>query len=147
MCIRDRASFGQPVRVAATIATGDDAHHNDTSSRPALAVNDGGDVMVLYPSRSEGVWTFYATLIEGGAATTVQRMGESVDSWAPPGDYGGRWYGGDSAGALSYDNARQRFVAVFSDRRNQRTPVLYAATHGGIDVELSEMLFLPAVRR
>jgi len=25
--------------------------------------------------------------------------------------------------------------------------VLYAATHGGIDVELGESLFLPAVRR
>ena len=47
----------------------------------------------------------------------------------------------------SYDSARQRFVALFPDRRNQRTPVLYAATHGGIDVELSETLFLPAVRR
>ncbi len=127
------ASFGQPVRVAATIATGDDAHHNDTSSRPALAVSDSGDVMVLYPSRSEGVWAFYATLIEGGAATTVQRMGESADSWAPPGDYGGRWYGGDSAGALSYDNARQRFVAVFpiaatSARRCSMRPPTAAST-------------------
>lgn len=142
------ASFSQPVRVAATIAAGDDAHHNDTSSRPTLAVNDdGGEVMVLYPSRTEGVWTFQATLIEAGAPSTVQRMGASIDSWAPPGEYGGRWYGGDSAGALSYDNARQRYVAVFPDRRNQRTPVLYAATYGGIDVVLGETLFLPAVRR
>lgn len=141
-------SFGRPVRVAATIATGDDAHHNDTSSRPALAVNDnGGEVMVLYPGRTEGVWTFYATLIEGGAATAVQRMGESIDSWAPPGEYGGRWYGGDSAGALSYDSARQRFIALFPDRRNQRTPVIYAATYGGVDVDLSNYLYLPAVRR
>lgn len=142
------ASFARPVRVAATIATGDDAHHNDTSSQPALAVNDnGGEVMVLYPSRTEGVWTFNAALIESGAPTTIQRLGESIDSWAPAGEYGGRWYGGDSGGTLSYDSARQRFVAIFPDRRNQRTPVLYAATYGGIDVELGESLFLPAVRR
>lgn len=143
----DGASFSTPLRVATTIAAEDDAHHNDTSSQPTLAVGDRDAVMVLYPARTEGQWTFYATQIESGAVTASQRLGTATESWAPPDDYDGRWYGGDSAGALSYDSVRQRFVAIFPDRRNQRTPVLYAATYAGVDVELRETLFLPAVRR
>ncbi len=141
------ASFSDPIRVAATIAAEDDVHHNDTSSRPALAAGDGGAVMVLYPARTEGQWTFYATLIESGAVSTSQRLGAAAESWAPPDTYSGRWYGGDSGGALTYESTRQRFVAIFPDRRNQRTPVLYTAIYAGVDVELSETLFLPAIRR
>ena len=141
------AAFGAPVRVGATIAPADEEHHNDTSSRPALTAGADGEAMVLYPSRVEGRWTFYAAHLQDGAVTIFQRLGETGTDWAPPAEYDGRWYEGDSAGAVSYDAVRQRFVALFPDRRNQQSPTLYAATHGGIEIDLSQWLFLPTVRR
>lgn len=141
------ASFGAPVRVGLTIAPADEDYHNNTDSRPALATGADGEVLVLYPSRVEGSWSFYAALLQNGAVIMQQRLGEATTAWTPPGDYGGRWYEGDSAGAVGYDAVRQRFVAVFPDRRNGQAPTLYFATYGGVDIELSDWLFLPAVRR
>lgn len=141
------ATFGAPVRVGLTIAREDEAHHNDTASRPALATGADGEVMVLYPSRVEGRWTFYAALLQNATVTMIQRIGDPGADWAPAAAYDGRWYGGDSGGAVSYDAVRQRFVVLFPDRRNQRAPTLYAATYGGIDIELLPRLYLPAVRR
>ncbi len=140
-------TFGPPVRVGLTIGREDEAHHNDAASRPALATGADGEVMVLYPSRVEGRWTFYAALLQNGVMTMIQRIGDPGADWAPAGEYDGRWYDGDSRGAVSYDAVRQRFVVLFPDRRNQRAPTLYAATYGGIDIELSQWLYLPAVRR
>ena len=135
------------MRVGPTIAQGDEAHHNDTASRPALAVGAGGEAMVLYPSRVEGAWTFYAAQVQDGIVTIFQRLGTAETDWAPPGEYDTRWYEGDSAGAASYDAVRQRFIVLFPDRRNPQAPTLYAATYGGIDIDLSQRLFLPTVRR
>jgi hypothetical protein len=141
------ATFGAPVRVGQTIAPTDEEHHNNTNSRPALAAGANGEVMVLYPGRMAGSWTFYAARLQNGAVTTQQQLGEPATNWTPPDEYGGRWYEGDSAGAVSYDAVRQRFVAAFPDRRNGQAPTLYFATYGGIDIELSDWLYLPTVRR
>jgi hypothetical protein len=103
--------------------------------------------MVLYPSRREGSWTFYAALLQRDGSVQRDRLGEMTTNWTPPGEFDGRWYEGDSAGAITYDAVRQRFVAAFPDRRNGETPSLYAATFGGIDIALTEQLYLPAVRR
>ena len=141
------ATFSAPVHVGQTIAATDEDHHNNTDSRPALAIGADGEVMVLYPSRVTGSWTFYAALLQNGGMVTQQQIGEAATAWTPPGEYDGRWYEGDSAGAISYDAVRQRFVVAFPDRRNAQTPTLYYATYGGIDIELSNWLYLPAVRR
>ena len=143
--INGGATFGQPLRVGQTIAPEDEEHHNDTASRPALALGADGEVMVIYPGRSEGVWTFYATLIRNNVVAASQRIGELATNWTPAGEYGGNWYEGDSAGAIGYDAIRQRYVAVFPDRRNERAPTLYAATYGGSDI--LPRLYLPAVTR
>ena len=139
------ASFSAPVRVGLTIAREDEEHHNNTASWPALAVGADGGVMVLYPSRVEGAWTFYAAQLQHGAVTAIDRLGAAGTGWAPPGEYAGRWYDGDSAGASAYDAVRQRFIAIFPERGSGLAPALYAATYGGIDIELSERLYLPAV--
>lgn len=141
------ATFSAPVRVGQTIAPTDEDHHNNTDSRPALATGANGEVMVLYPGRVAGNWTFYAALLQNGSVTMQQQLGEAATGWTPPGEYGGRWYEGDSAGAVSYDAVRQRFVVAFPDRRNGQAPTVYFATYGGIDIELSDWLYLPAVRR
>lgn len=140
-------TFSAPVRVGQTIASTDEEHHNNIDSRPALATGAAGEVMVLYPGRVEGSWTFYAALLRDGALVQHDRLGELTTNWTPPGEFDGRWYEGDSAGAVSYDAVRQRFVAVFPDRRNGQAPTLYAATFGGIDIDLAEQLYLPTVRR
>jgi hypothetical protein len=143
----DGATFGAPVRVGQTIAPEDEDYHNDTSSRPALALGADGEVMVLYPSRVEGSWAFYAAQLQQGVVMLHQRLGGADVDWAPPGEYDGRWYEGDSAAAVSYDAVRQRFVAVFPDRHSQQAPMLYAATYGGVEIDLSQRVFLPAVGR
>jgi hypothetical protein len=112
-----------------------------------LATGANGEVMVLYPGRVAGNWTFYAALLQNGSVTMQQQLGEATTGWTPPGEYGGRWYEGDSAGAVSYDAVRQRFVVAFPDRRNGQAPTVYFATYGGIDIELSDWLYLPTVRR
>lgn len=142
------ATFSPPVAVGLTIAPEDEDHHNDGSSRPTLAVgNDGadGEAMVLYPSRIDRSWTFYAALLKNGSAQAPQRIGDPATNWTPPGDFDGNWYEGDSAGAVAFDASRQRFLVLFPDRRNLRTPTLYTATYGGID--LFQKLYLPAVTR
>ena len=141
------ATFGAPVRVGQTIAPADEEHHNNTDSRPALATGANGEVMVLYPSRADGSWSFYAARLQNGAVTMQQQLGTAATAWTPPGEYDSRWYDGDSAGAVSYDAVRQRFVVAFPDRRNGQAPTVYFATYGGIDIELSDWLYLPAVRR
>ena len=106
-------------------------------SRAIVALNRrfaGQDVPGVVAERDDAKWLVRVDL--GEDPETSEKI---LSPWLAPRS--------DSAGALSYDSARQRFVAVFPDRRNQRTPVLYAATYGGIDVELGETLFLPAVRR
>jgi hypothetical protein len=103
--------------------------------------------MVLYPARVEGNWTFYAALLQDGNRVQQARLGEMTTNWTPPGEFDGRWYEGDSAGAVSYDAVRQRFVAAFPDRRNDQAPTLYTATFGGVDIVITEQLYLPAVRR
>ncbi len=140
-------TFSAPLRVGQTIAPTDEEHHNDTDSRPVLATGAAGEVMVLYPGRGEGSWTFYAGLLRDGVLVQHDRLGELTTNWTPPGEFDGRWYEGDSAGALSYDTVRQRFVAAFPDRRNEQAPGLYAATFGGLDIDLTEQLYLPTVRR
>jgi hypothetical protein len=124
-------SFTAPLRVGLTVAQDDEDFHNNTASRPALALADNGAVMVLYPARVEGSWTFYTAQIEEGGVTASARIGELNSGWVIPDTYAERWYDGDSAGAVSYDAQRDRFIAIFPDRRNGRTPTLYTAIFGG----------------
>lgn len=140
-------TFSAPLRVGQTIAPADEDHHNNTDSRPTLAPGANGDVMVLYPARVEGSWTFYAALLQDGNRVQQARLGEMTTNWTPPGEFDGRWYEGDSAGAVSYDAVLQCFVAAFPDRRNDQAPTLYAATFGGVDIVITEQLYLPTVRR
>ncbi|HHW85156.1 MAG TPA: hypothetical protein GX400_02975 [Chloroflexi bacterium] len=140
-------TFSAPVRVGQTIASTDEEYHNNTDSRPALAVGANDDVMVLYPGRQEGSWTFYAALLQNGDVVHQERLGALTTNWTPPGEFDGRWYEGDSAGAVAYDAVRQRFIAAFPDRRNGEAPTLYTATFGGIDIAFTEQLYLPIVRR
>jgi hypothetical protein len=138
-------TFSEPLRVGLTIAQDDEEHHNNTVSRPTLAIGPDNEVMALYPSRVEGSWTFYAALIRNGAVITVQRLGEPTTNWAAEGDYNGEWYEGDSAGAIAYDALLQRYVAVFPTRSNGRSPTLVAATTEGVPIDLSQMVYLPVV--
>lgn len=141
------ASFSAPVQVGLTIAQDDEEHHNNTVSRPTLAVGPANEVMVFYPSRIEGSWTFYAALVRDGAVTTAQRLGGPTTNWAIEGDHDGEWYEGDSAGAIAYDWLHQRYVAVFPTRSNGRSPTLVATTTEGVPIDLSQMVYLPVVGR
>lgn len=141
------ATFSAAVRVGLTVAPDDEEYHNNTDSRPALAPGAPGEVMVVYPSRIEGRWRFYGTRLVNGVVIETQRLGDLTGDWTPAGEYGGRWYSGDSPAAVSYDAARQRFVTAFVDRRSVGGPSIFAATHGGVDLVLSQWLYLPAVRK
>lgn len=141
------ATFSEPLRVGLTIAQDDEAYHNNTASRPTLAIGPDNEVMVLYPARIEGSWNFYAALIRNGAVVTAQRLGEPTTNWAAEGNYEGQWYEGDSAGAIVYDALQQRYIAVFPTRSNGRSPALVAAMTEGIPLDLSQKIYLPAVRK
>lgn len=140
-------TFSQPVRVGLTVAPEDEEHHNQVVSLPALATGPGGTAQLLYPSRSEGAWSFYVAQMENGTVAAVQRLGEPTASWAPAGTFNGRYFGSDSAGAIAYDGLLDRYIAVFPDSRNQRTPVLYATHTGDGEVTLPHWIYLPAVLR
>lgn len=141
------ASFSQPLHVGLTIAPDDEEHHNNTASKPTLAIGSDNDVMVLYPSRVEGSWNFYAALIHNNAVTSIQRLGEPTTNWAAEGNYDDEWYEGDSAGAIVYDSLQQRYVAVFPTRSNGRSPTLVATMTESVPIDLSQTLYLPVVRR
>jgi hypothetical protein len=143
----DGASFSPPLRVGLTIAPDDEEHLNSTASRPTLALGADGEVMVLYPARVEGSWTFYAAAIRNGAVTAVQRIGDPTTNWAAEGEYNGSWYEGDSAGTLTYDALHQRYSAIFPSWSNQRSPTLMTVHTAGVAPELTEKLYLPAMRR
>ncbi|MFN3979978.1 MAG: hypothetical protein ACK4SA_06310 [Caldilinea sp.] len=143
----DGATFSAPLRVGLTVAQDDEEHHNNTVSRPTLAVGPDNELMALYPSRVEGSWNFYVALIGNGALVTVQRLGEATTNWAAEGDYDGQWYEGDSAGAVVYDALQQRYIAVFPTRSNGRSPTLVAAMTEGVPIDLSQRVYLPSVRR
>lgn len=140
-------TFSEPLRVGLTIAQADEEYHNNTASKPTLAIGPDSEVMVLYPSRVEGSWNFYAALIRNGAVVTAQRVGEPTTNWAAEGDYEGRWYEGDSAGAIVYDTLVQRYIAVFPTRSNGRSPTLVAVMTEGVPFDLSQKIYLPAVRK
>ena len=139
------ATFSQPVGVGLTVAPEDEEHHNQVASLPTLATGPGGTAQVLYPSRSEGVWSFYVAQIENGTVAAVQRLGEPTASWTPAGPFNGRYFGSDSAGAIAYNGLLDRYIAVFPDSRNQRTPVLYATHTGDSKVTLPHGIYLPTV--
>ncbi|MFM7173385.1 MAG: hypothetical protein ACKO4U_10175, partial [Caldilinea sp.] len=77
----------------------------------------------------------------------LQRLGEPTASGAPAGTFNGHYFGSDSAGAIAYDGLLDRYIAVFPDSRNQRTPVLYATHTGDGEVTLPHWIYLPAVLR
>jgi hypothetical protein len=78
---------------------------------------------------------------------TAQQLGEPTTNWAAEGDYEGRWYEGDSAGAIVYDALQQRYIAVFPTRSNGRSPTLVAVMTEGVSLDLSQKIYLPAVRK
>jgi hypothetical protein len=147
MSDNDGATFSAPVPVGLTIAQDDEEHHNNTVSRPTLAIGPDNEVMVFYPARVEGSWTFYAALVRDGAVTTAQRLGGPTTNWTVEGDYDGEWYEGDSAGAIAYDWLLQRYIAVFPTRSNGRSPTLVVTTTEGAPIDFSQMVYLPMVGR
>jgi hypothetical protein len=141
------ATWSAPLRVAQTIAPNDEANHNDTSSRPALAIGPTNEVMVIYPTRAGGAWTFNAALIANGAVASNAQLGDGANAWAKPGQYFGDWYGGDSVGAIAFDPIYQRYVVAFPDRRNGRSPRIYAATYGDSSIVLNRRVMLSLIRK
>lgn len=141
------ATWSEPLRVGLTIAQNDAAHSNDTSSRPALAIGNGGEVMVLYPTRESGAWAFKAALIANNAVIHSQTFGAQTDTWAKPGTYFGTWYIGDSSGSVAFDPLFQRYVVAFPDRRNGRSPRIYTATYSDASVALNHRVMIPLVRK
>ncbi len=141
------ATWSTPLRVGLTVAQNDSAYHNDTSSRPALAIGANGEVMVLYPSRISGVYSFYAARIKDGTVVETTALGDNSTSWARPDLYLGQWYEGDSAGAVAFDPLGQRYIVAFPDRRNGRSPRIYTATYGDATAVLTPRVMLPMVRR
>ncbi|MCS6849427.1 MAG: hypothetical protein RMN52_17135 [Anaerolineae bacterium] len=140
-------TWSTPLRVGLTVAQNDSAYHNDTSSRPALAVGTNGEVMVLYPSRIGGAYSFYAAIIKDGAVTATTALGDNSTAWARPDMYFGEWYDGDSAGAVAFDPLGQRYIVAFPDRRNGRSPRIYTAIYGDTTVTLTPRMMIPMVRR
>lgn len=138
------ASFSAPLKVAQTIASTDEDNSNDTSSRPALAIGGNNEAMVLFPSRITGKWAFHATLMTNGAPSQPVMVSDSNNNWAKPQQYFGDWSGGDSRGALIYDAAQLRYVAVYPDRSNGRSPRIYSASYGDLTLRRT---FVPVVLR
>lgn len=141
------ATWSAPLRVGLTVAQNDSAYHNDTSSRPALAVGTNGEVMVLYPSRISGAYSFYAARIKDGVVVETTALGDNSTAWARPDTYLGQWYDGDSAGAVAFDPLGQRYIVAFPDRRNGRSPRIYTATYGDATAVLTPRVMIPMVRR
>ncbi|BCX03191.1 MAG: hypothetical protein KatS3mg053_1129 [Candidatus Roseilinea sp.] len=141
------ATWSAPLRVGLTVAQNDSAYHNDTSSRPALAVGANDEVMVLYPSRIGGAYSFYAALIKDGTVVATTALSDNSTAWARPDMYFGQWYDGDSAGAVAFDPLGQRYIVAFPDRRNGRSPRIYTAIYGDTTVTLIPRALIPMVRR
>lgn len=135
------ATWSTPLRLGLTPPIDDD---NDTSSTPALSVASPNEVMVLYPAHSNGSYDFYAALISNNVAAAPVKVSDGNTNWLKPARYHGQWYLGDGRGAVAYDGARLRFVTIFPDRRNQRTPLLYSATYGELTLLRT---YLPLTRR
>jgi len=76
------ATFSAPVKVGLTVAQTDSLHDNDTSSRPTLAAGDNGEVMVLYPSRVNGGYSFFASLVTSGVPAQPVPVGDNATAWA-----------------------------------------------------------------
>ncbi len=141
------ATWSAPLRVGLTVAQDDLDYHNDTSSRPALAIGTDDEVMVLYPSRIGGAYSFYAALIKNGGVTSNTALSDNSTAWVRPGMYFGEWYGGDSAGAVAFDPVGQRYVVAFPDRRNGRSPRIYTATYGDTTITIQPRVMIPVVIR
>jgi hypothetical protein len=139
-------SFGAPVKVGLTIPQDDEAFNNDTSSRPAFAIGNNSELVVLYPRRNGNSFDFYATVLANGVPGQAIRLSTASSNWAYPDQYFGMWYGGDSRGAVIYDAAQLRYVVAYPDRQNGRSPRLYAATYGDNSVSIRKT-YLPLTRR
>lgn len=139
------ASFSQPIRVGHTVPESDETNHNDTSSRPALALGSSGEVMVLYPAISNSSFAFFASMKQGDAFGAPAMVSSSTANWARPGQYFGEWYGGDSRGAVTFDAPNMRYIVAFPDRSNGRSPRIYTAAFGS-NISFRQT-FLPATFR
>ena len=126
------------------MAQNDTVYDNDTSSRPTLAIGGSGEAMVLYPSRANGGYSFFASLVTNGVPSQPVMVSDSSTNWAGWGEYYGEWYDGDSRGAVVYDPTQLRFVIAYPDRRNGRSPRLYSAAYGDINLR---QIFMPLIRR
>jgi hypothetical protein len=139
------ASFSQPIRVGRTVPQNDEANHNDTYSRPALALGNSGEVMVLYPAiLASGSYAFFAALMQNGAFSAPAMVSSSAANWARPDEYFGEWYAGDSRGAVIFDAPRLRYVVAYPDRSNGRSPRILTAAYGDINLKY---IFLPSILR
>jgi hypothetical protein len=140
------ASFTQPVRVGRTVPADDEDNHNDTSSRPSLALGSAGEVMVLYPAITSGRFAFFASLMQNGAWGAPAMVSSSAANWARPGEYFGDWHGGDSRGAVIFDAPRLRYIVAYPDRSNGRSPRIFSAAFGDLNLNLQKT-FLPVTLR
>ena len=93
---------------------------------PATAVGPSGRVMAVYPISDSIANTYLhqAALIENGVVVFTQTLSTGV-GWVTSGIYEGEYYGGDSAGDVTYDPVAGRFIIAVVDRSNGYSPRIF----------------------
>jgi hypothetical protein len=93
---------------------------------PAIAVAPDGKVMAVYPisNTAANIFTHQAALIENGTVVFTQTLSAGA-GWVTSGIYEGEYYGGDSAGGVTYDPVLGRFVIAVVDRSNGYSPRIF----------------------
>ncbi len=133
------ATWSVPLKLAQT-----NVNNADARTKPALAVSSSGRALVTFPSLLVGNGGFVAAMVQNGALVFTHTLAASA-GWAQSGMYEGQWYGGDSAGGVSFDPLSQRFIVAIIDRSNGRAPRIFATTYG--DASFIPRVFAPIVRR
>ena len=117
---------------------------NRTVSRPALAVGNPGEALVIYPAPGVAGFTYYGVTIKAGVPAAPVALTQASTNWIDGGEYAGEFYSGDGRGAVGWDGGALRFVTLFPDRRNGRTVSLTTASYGEAVLIRT---FLPLTRR
>jgi len=133
------ASWSAPLKLAQTTA-----NNGDARTRPALAIGAGGRAMVVFPSLAVNNGGFVAAIVQSGTLAFTQTIAANA-GWAPSGSYESLWYGGDSAGSVSFDPVTQRFIVALIDRSSGRAPRILTTTYG--DTAFVPRLFVPITQR
>jgi hypothetical protein len=82
--------------------------------------------MAVYPISDSIANTYLhqAALIENGVVVFTQTLSTGV-GWVTSGIYEGEYYGGDSAGDVTYDPVAGRFIIAVVDRSNGYSPRIF----------------------